>query len=345
MAESLFLLTGDRHLTRMKPAGFDAEDIFQDLLARFPELLTDDPLGEESPRRWVLVRREAGIPDREEGSSRWSLDHLFLDQDGVPTLVEVKRASDTRSRREVVAQMLDYAANAPSWWRVENLAEWFEDSCERDGTEPGARLSELPQSQNVNREAFWRGVQANLASSRIRMIFVADRIAPELERIVVFLNEQMRRASVLALELAPFSDGADRILAPRIIGLSPRAADEEAVSTKYLSVDEWLSKAKCRDLIERFIAMVEALNGSVQIAGQSLAVDFGPVRPIYICASGRIALSLWLLAKPARSNPMVRDQRSCNVWKSSVFPTVENAQWRADDRATVDHYAGVLGQT
>jgi hypothetical protein len=29
----------------------------------------------------------------------------------VPTLLEVKRSSDTRIRREVVGQMLDYAAN------------------------------------------------------------------------------------------------------------------------------------------------------------------------------------------------------------------------------------------
>jgi hypothetical protein len=34
-----------------------------------------------------------------------------VDEAGVPTLVEVKRSSDTRARREVVARMLDYAAN------------------------------------------------------------------------------------------------------------------------------------------------------------------------------------------------------------------------------------------
>jgi hypothetical protein len=34
-----------------------------------------------------------------------------FDQNAVPTLVEVKRSSDTRIRREVVGQMLDYAAN------------------------------------------------------------------------------------------------------------------------------------------------------------------------------------------------------------------------------------------
>jgi hypothetical protein len=45
------------------------------------------------------------------GGAWWSLDHLVVDQDAVPTFVEVKRASDTPARREVVAQMLDYAAN------------------------------------------------------------------------------------------------------------------------------------------------------------------------------------------------------------------------------------------
>jgi hypothetical protein len=62
------------------------------------------------PRRFLLVRREAPVPDRENGGIRWSIDHLFLDQDAIPTLVEVKRSSDTRIRREVVGQMLDYAA-------------------------------------------------------------------------------------------------------------------------------------------------------------------------------------------------------------------------------------------
>jgi hypothetical protein len=37
------------------------------------------------------------------------------DAAGVPTLVEVKRSSDTRARREVVAQLLEYAANATAY--------------------------------------------------------------------------------------------------------------------------------------------------------------------------------------------------------------------------------------
>jgi hypothetical protein len=63
-------------------------------------------MDEELPRRWLLVSREVGVPLQEEGAGQMSLDHLFLDQGAVPTLVEVKRGSDTRIRREVVGQML-----------------------------------------------------------------------------------------------------------------------------------------------------------------------------------------------------------------------------------------------
>lgn len=40
--------------------------------------------------------------------------------------VEVRRASDTRSRREVVAQMLDYAGNGSVFWTPEQLRGWVE---------------------------------------------------------------------------------------------------------------------------------------------------------------------------------------------------------------------------
>jgi hypothetical protein len=56
------------------------------------------------PRKWVLLDREAGLPDDEDAAGRWSVDHVFVDQDAIPTLVEVKRSSDTRIRREVVVQ-------------------------------------------------------------------------------------------------------------------------------------------------------------------------------------------------------------------------------------------------
>ncbi len=73
---------------------YDSEDILQSLLAEFPEIL-----GESSSEKgdcWLLIEREAAVPDADAPSGRWALDHLFLDTDGIPTLVEVKRSTDTR---------------------------------------------------------------------------------------------------------------------------------------------------------------------------------------------------------------------------------------------------------
>jgi hypothetical protein len=111
----VFVLQGGDSLLAMKPAEFAKEDDFQRLLSRFPELLVGDQIDPESPRRWVLVKREQVISTGEPGASQWSIDHVFLDQDGIPTLVEIKRQSDSRIRREVVGQMLDYAANCASY--------------------------------------------------------------------------------------------------------------------------------------------------------------------------------------------------------------------------------------
>lgn len=98
----IFLRREDE-LVALTEAPYSAEDLLQELVARHPQLL----LGGEGGGDLLLVRREAGISDAVDAAARWSLDHLFLDGDGVPVLVEVKRSSDTRIRREVVGQMLE----------------------------------------------------------------------------------------------------------------------------------------------------------------------------------------------------------------------------------------------
>jgi hypothetical protein len=124
----IYLRVGQR-LVGMTESPYDAEEILQRLLADYPDLLAGDQVRPRSPRRWLLITREAGVPDVEEGLARWSLDHLFVDQDGIPTLVEVKRSSDTRLRRAVVGQLLDYAANAVKHWPAAQIRALFEERC------------------------------------------------------------------------------------------------------------------------------------------------------------------------------------------------------------------------
>ena len=63
MAESIFLLDEDSTLRELTEAHYLTEANLQQLLADFPQLMAGKQLDEASPRRWLLVKRELGIPD------------------------------------------------------------------------------------------------------------------------------------------------------------------------------------------------------------------------------------------------------------------------------------------
>jgi hypothetical protein len=222
----IFLFPEGGGLVPMAEAPYDAEDVLQQLLADYPALLTGDRNdGEE--KRWLLVCRESGVPDEMAGAARWSLDHLFLDESGVPTLVEVKRSTDTRIRREVVGQMLDYAANAVVYWPLEKIRAEFEATHRNAEGGPDAVLSAHLATDGGDPEAFWQQVRTNLQAGRIRMMFVADVIPPELARIVEFLNTQMDPAEVLALEARQHVGEGARTLLVHTIGQTEAAVQRK----------------------------------------------------------------------------------------------------------------------
>lgn len=211
---------------------YDAETMLQRLLAEHPALLAGGD--DEGEANWLLIEREAGVADAEGAGSRWSLDHLFVDRDAVPTLVEVKRSSDTRSRREVVAQMLDYAANASAHWPAEHLRERLET---RVGAEEAAeqvtRIIDNEDAADSSVDEFWTRVATNLEARRLRLMFVADEVPAELRRIIEFLNEQMEQTDVLALEVKQYVErgGARSTLVPRLIGDTSRAQSTKGRSS------------------------------------------------------------------------------------------------------------------
>ena len=68
----------------------EAEEL-QTLLLKNFDLLPSKQIDPEDPPRWCLVKREMSVPDPGSGFERWSIDFLFVDHLGVPTLVECKR--------------------------------------------------------------------------------------------------------------------------------------------------------------------------------------------------------------------------------------------------------------
>ncbi len=126
-SDAIFLVSDSGELHRVEHQLYASEDILQQLVAKHPEILAGDQIDPEAPPRWLLLRREPGIPDRVGGEVRWWLDHLLLDQFGIPTLVEVKRSTDSRIRREVISQMLDYVANAQANWAAGTMRDMLRE--------------------------------------------------------------------------------------------------------------------------------------------------------------------------------------------------------------------------
>lgn len=248
-SECIFLVQDTGQLVEMTSQPYDSEALLQSLLADYPTLLSGNQIQSNSPRRWLLIAREMAVPS-EEIAGRWSIDHLFLDQDAIPTLVEVKRSSDTRIRREVVGQMLDYAANAVVYWPIESIYAAFQVNCELQGRDPKA-VMEVFLGLEVDQDQFWQKAKTNLQAGRVRMVFVADEIPSELQRIVEFLNQQMDPAEVLAVEIKQYIGQGLKTLVPRVIGQTAEAQQKKSTGATKSSLGKRIG---AKDYIRRVLA-------------------------------------------------------------------------------------------
>ena len=268
VAEWIYTRSQDGRLEPLKEERFASEDVLQELLARHPELLDGEQMRPGDPRRWILVRREQGIPDTPGSGSRWSLDHLLIDQDAVPTLVEVKRGANPEVRRTVVGQLLEYAAHAPQAWTADKLRRGFEQSA----SDPESDLRELLQADDeADAGRFWEDVATNLAAKRLRLLFVADAIPDELARIVEFLNEQMPNVEVLAVEIKQFGAGDNQTLVPRVIGRSAKPRGSGGNLTLDEVVDRF-PEGPVRSTVQRLIENARAAGATFEPEARGFSI-------------------------------------------------------------------------
>lgn len=329
MSGNIFLLQNGDQLVRMQESRYDSEALLQELLANYPDLLGGDQIDADQPRRWLLVSREMAVPDEIDGAGRWYLDHLFLDQDAVPTLVEVKRSSDTRIRREVIGQMLDYAANAVIHWPVETIRSQFERTAEGQGLDPTNVLVQF-LGNDGDVEAFWQKVKTNLQAEKIRLLFVADEIPQELRRVIEFLNGQMDPAEVLAIEVKQYVGRENlKTLVPRLVGQTAIAQQRKAGGTQKQQkideqsfLDDMLSRRgapEC-DVARRIIAwskqrnLTQNFNRWPKISSFIPVVETpgGPRYPISVQTQGDV----WLQMRWLRDNAPFREEaKRSELWR------------------------------
>lgn len=187
------------------------------------DLLAGDQIDPGDPRRWILVRREMPVPDPNTGVDRWSIDFFFLDQDAVPTFVECKRFEDTRSRREVVGQVLEYAANGQHYWRDDQMRRYAEETLLVTGTTLEEAIHQLKPTDDLGPEEFFPKAQENLRLGQVRIVFFLEESPFELRSIVDFLNKQMASSEVLIVEARRYERDDLRIVVPSLFGYTDQA--------------------------------------------------------------------------------------------------------------------------
>ena len=214
MSERIYARNPDGGIEPLEEERFEFEDHLQDLIAAHPELLDGEQMRPGDPLRWLLVTREKGVsqpkgkkatagPSTSSSSTRTRCRRWWRSS----------AALITEIRRTVIGQMLEYAAHAAQTWTAGELRHSFEVSAEARGVEPADELRNfLGTAPRIRRT--WRGARRAVTSgSEWRPTSTRAACASsswptncpdELKRVVEFLNAQMPKIEVLAVEIKQF---------------------------------------------------------------------------------------------------------------------------------------------
>lgn len=156
---------------------------------------------------------------RELRTSAGPVDILFVNSEGLLTLVECKLWMNPEARREVIGQILDYAKDV-STWSYEQLQESIRNSTK-------GKVSSLFEvvansSEELDERDFIDSVSRNLKRGRFLLLIVGSGIRESVELLTDFLQRHAHMNFTLALvEIGIFripENSANAYLAlPRII--------------------------------------------------------------------------------------------------------------------------------
>src|SRR5687768_9807980 len=172
---------------------FTNEQELQDLLLESPYLIPGCAA--------AAVAKEVTIP----GSGY--VDLVAVNELGDVTLIECKLQSNSEIRRQVIGQILAYAAGL---WKssFDYLDQQF---ASRNGV-PLLTGVATAAGADFNPDLCKQGVETVLATGRFRLVVAVDQITEELKRTIYFLNQGPADFSLIALELGLAREGGLDVL-------------------------------------------------------------------------------------------------------------------------------------
>lgn len=195
------------------------EEWLQRLLFDHPSLL---PVAEIEPA-FAPLRAVA----RELPTEAGPIDLLFVSSTGYLTIVETKLFRSSEARREVVAQILDYAKELLRWTYNDLIAAIRRAPVRAGGTSgdpllEAARGKEGSEDDEIDPAEFQRTVTLGLRRGRFLLLIVGDEIREDVESLVEYLQTCAHlqfTMGLISLSLYRVTEGAEwpLLVVPRIV--------------------------------------------------------------------------------------------------------------------------------
>jgi len=256
------------------------EGWLQGLIESNPELL---PVAEIEPAFAPLVSI-----GREVETSAGYIDNLFLSPQGYLTIVETKLWRNPGARREVVAQIIDYAAQL-SHWSYELLENKVREyNKQHRGSELGIidSIRLIEDVEEGEGQTVVDTISRNLQRGRFLLLVVGDGIREDVESMADFLQQTPQLHFTLALvELQVYEAEAggnkSLLVIPQIVARTreiTRAVvrvEGKAIESVHVEVDTEIRTEKVeRKLGMRFTLTEEDYFDSLSRHVDSKDVDF-----------------------------------------------------------------------
>jgi len=248
--KKLYLQTNSA-LTDLNEVKFEQEIELQKLIEKFPELI---------PSEEIIGNPLLFLIQREFPVSTGYIDHLFIDQMMVPTIVETK-VNNPEIRRKIIGQGYEYLTSLSFELTGKQIVEAAKRYWK---SQYSSEIIKRLAIKDLNPKE----IERNLRKPRLRLMLVADFIPRELRKFVEFINNASRGVDVYAVQLEQFQLDNKIIISVSTWGPTESVIHDKSISFGLLSREEFINKVNSsQDLnsIEKK-TFIERINQILNIA-------------------------------------------------------------------------------